>query len=50
MTDTAATATTGPRPKAQWPSVRPVETGDILDAIEAGLRDFKAAPQFGLFF
>jgi uncharacterized membrane protein len=33
-----------------WPSINRVETGDILDCIEAGLRDFKTAPKFGLFF
>ena len=50
MTDIASVATVSPRSKTQWPPIREVQTGDILDAIEAGLRDFKAAPQFGLFF
>jgi uncharacterized membrane protein len=50
MTDAVATETSSPRAKTQWPAVHAIETGDILDAIEAGLRDFKEAPQFGLFF
>ena len=36
--------------KARWPAINAIGTGDILDAIEAGLRDFKAAPKYGLFF
>lgn len=31
------------------PAVRPVAMGDILEVLAAGLRDFRAAPHFGLF-
>lgn len=32
------------------PVVRSITPAEILDALAAGLRDFRAAPQFGLFF
>jgi uncharacterized membrane protein len=32
------------------PRVRAIGIGDIVDALERGLRDFRAAPLFGLFF
>ena len=51
MTETAATLSIAPQSKkTQWPPIKAIETGDILDALEAGLRDFKAAPKYGLFF
>lgn len=52
MSDTVAmTPRSNPAAKkVQWPTIKNIATGDILDCIEAGLRDFKAAPKFGLFF
>ncbi len=44
--------TTDPLPAAapsQPPGVRQVVMSDILEVLAAGLRDFRAAPQFGLF-
>ncbi|GAB4394369.1 MAG: DUF2189 domain-containing protein [Kiloniellaceae bacterium] len=32
------------------PKVRSIAIGDIVDALELGLRDFRGAPVFGLFF
>jgi uncharacterized membrane protein len=42
-------------PKAEWvrrpdPVVRPIAIGDIAEAFAQGLRDFQAAPAYGLFF
>lgn len=34
----------------QWPAVNRVTPSDILEALDAGIRDFRAAPQYGLFF
>ncbi|TAK47889.1 MAG: DUF2189 domain-containing protein [Xanthobacteraceae bacterium] len=42
-----AAPTTPPRPA---PAVRTITTHDISEALAAGLRDFQAAPQYGLFF
>ncbi|NIA70673.1 DUF2189 domain-containing protein [Pelagibius litoralis] len=39
----------GERPKAA-PQVLTIGAGDIVDALGQGLRDFRAAPRFGLFF
>lgn len=36
-------------PKA-WPKVNRVTPSDILECLDAGIRDFRAAPQYGLFF
>ena len=32
------------------PRVLTITAGDVVDALERGLRDFRAAPQYGLFF
>ena len=48
MTETAKTATSSGTP-AKGPAVRPVAMGDILEILAAGLRDFRAAPHYGLF-
>jgi uncharacterized membrane protein len=42
-------------PKAEWvrrpdPVVRPIAIGDIVEVFAQGLRDFQAAPAYGLFF
>ena len=34
----------------QWPEVAKVTVGDLIDVIAAGARDFRSAPQYGLFF
>ena len=49
MTETARTnpASTGTSPNG--PVVRPIAAGDILEVLAAGLRDFRAAPFYGLF-
>ncbi len=53
MTDTAKPSS-GPDQSqtpgvARGAAVRPVAAGDILDILAAGLRDFRAAPRYGLF-
>jgi uncharacterized membrane protein len=47
MSDAAAAP--APRPGAR-PTLRSVTTDDVYAALAAGWRDFRAAPQFGLFF
>jgi uncharacterized membrane protein len=42
MTDAAAA------PTARDPQVRPVAVHDIVDSLAAGLRDFQAAPRYGI--
>lgn len=37
-------------PAKQWPAVNRLTPSDILEALDAGIRDFRAAPQYGLFF
>lgn len=32
----------------QWPEQRPITVNDLIEALAAGLRDFRAAPLFGL--
>jgi len=44
MTDDAKTGTA-----VKGPSVQPVAMGDILEALAAGLRDFRRAPLYGVF-
>ncbi|MGI9425818.1 MAG: DUF2189 domain-containing protein [Hyphomicrobiaceae bacterium] len=34
----------------QWPEVAKITVGDLIDVTAAGIRDFRAAPQYGLFF
>lgn len=36
--------------KTAWPVVRALRPDDILDALSDGIRDFRAAPKFGIFF
>jgi uncharacterized membrane protein len=45
MTETAAD---GPRGPAQTPAVRQVSLTDLIEAVAAGLRDFRRAPLHGL--
>lgn len=40
---------TGGSAKA-WPAINPLTPTDILDALDQGIRDFRAAPKYGLFF
>lgn len=46
----AANATEVQPAKDNWPAVNTLTPSDILDALDAGIRDFRAAPKFGLFF
>jgi uncharacterized membrane protein len=53
MADTATTTPAQPSSKpakAAWPEVRTLKPDDILNALDAGIRDFRTAPKFGLFF
>jgi uncharacterized membrane protein len=34
----------------RWPEVAKVTIDDLIDVMAAGMRDFRAAPQYGLFF
>lgn len=48
MTDVAI-----PQPTVKatnWPAVNKVTPTDILEALDAGIRDFRSAPKYGLFF
>lgn len=51
MTDIAVgpASTSGTQP-APWPVVNRLTPTDVLEALDAGIRDFRAAPQYGLFF
>ena len=49
MTVTAKTGPASTGSQAGRPAVLPVATGDILEILAAGLRDFRAAPLYGLF-
>lgn len=48
VTDLASPRASG-RPK-EWPVVNTVTPTDILECLDAGIRDFRAAPKYGLFF
>ncbi len=37
-------------PAEQWPGVRRLTVNDLVDVMGAGIRDLRAAPQYGLFF
>ena len=47
---TSVTAPPTTRPAPQWPTIQTIGPGDILDCLEKGIEDFRAAPQYGLFF
>jgi uncharacterized membrane protein len=49
-TEETAPAPAAASPKADVPVVRAVTHLDVLAALGQGMRDFRAAPQFGLFF
>lgn len=49
MTDLVVEKPAGTTAK-QWPAVNRVTPSDILECLDAGIRDFRAAPQYGLFF
>lgn len=34
----------------EWPTVNKISIGDVVDVLTAGMRDFRAEPQYGLFF
>lgn len=46
--DTQNTATPAAPPHRKEPVVRAISVNDVIDALAAGLRDFKRAPQYGL--
>ncbi len=50
MTDISLTKPAEPAAARQWPAINRVTPSDILEALDAGIRDFRAAPQYGLFF
>ncbi len=56
MNETASPSTSptghpaGPRPRRAGVELRSLVRGDIVSSIQAGWRDFKAAPLYGLFF
>lgn len=39
-----------PKRRSQFPEVNTVGVNDLLDALAAGLQDFRSAPAYGLFF
>lgn len=45
-----ATQATQRAERANWPEVNRLTPTDILDALDQGIRDFRAAPKYGLFF
>lgn len=34
----------------RWPGVRRLQVADLVEVVAAGMRDFRAAPKYGLFF
>ncbi len=48
MTETTDTAPASGKTAGGMPAVLPVTTDDILEVLAAGIRDFRAAPLFGL--
>lgn len=50
MSDTTPAAPSARQSKVQWPTIHHITPGDILDSLEAGIRDFRAAPKYGVFF
>jgi uncharacterized membrane protein len=49
----SGTAPTDARPgmrKSQWPDVYKISFDDLIEVTAAGINDFRAAPQYGLFF
>ncbi len=40
----------GMAPAKQWPDVRKLALSDLVAVMDAGIRDFRAAPKYGLFF
>ncbi|MGD9786225.1 MAG: DUF2189 domain-containing protein [Hyphomicrobiaceae bacterium] len=36
--------------KSDWPDVNKISVEDLIEALAAGIRDFRAAPKYGLFF
>lgn len=50
MSETTAAAPSAPRGKVQWPTIRDITPGDILNCLEAGIQDFRTAPKYGIFF
>lgn len=50
MTEATSMPAGHTRSQTQWPEIHTIQAGDILDCLEAGIRDFRAAPKFGVFF
>ncbi len=46
----ASSNATSAEPAIRAPEIRRISAADILDCLKAGLRDFAAAPAYGLFF
>ena len=49
-TNTTTTAQSKPSAASTTLAIRPITIQDLVDAIAAGIRDFRRAPQFGLVF
>ena len=48
--ETTEGGTAAAKATTQWPEVRQIGLADIIDVLAAGLRDFRAAPIYSLFF
>ena len=49
MAETAAAVAPG-KSKPGWPAINAITPADILDSLDMGIKDFRAAPKYGLFF
>jgi uncharacterized membrane protein len=50
MADAASAEGSIGRGKPAWPEVRSISATDIVECLDAGIRDLRAAPKYGLFF
>ncbi|MEQ1716649.1 MAG: DUF2189 domain-containing protein [Hyphomicrobium sp.] len=46
----AVDVTATPATKNSWPAINRLTPSDVLEALDHGIRDFRAAPKYGLFF
>lgn len=50
MSDATAAEPRGKKNQIDWPAIKDISPGDVLDCLEKGIQDFRAEPKYGLFF